>query len=240
MASKDASLAATAASTRIPSTQLQAVESDSSSGSHSLGKPSQKETLKFSDTLVLFVSWTCFAVTVIAITPRFHLAWSLRVKHQLQLIGLMLSIMNQCLKVLAPKLYIMIKSWRSKPRLQNLDAILQNSVMISNAYIAWRALLLTFTLLPIALSLAYKVFIEGSSTHDFGNHTSWYGLTAAPGLTNNAILKFRPSYMTNATLPFIMASLDPTIRPQFPQTYEFNHLVVSNTSSAFLNIPLPE
>ena len=119
-------------------------------------------------------------------------------------------------------------------------ALVVNSVMMSNAHMAWRALLLAFTLLPIALSLAYKAFIGGSSTHDFGNHTSWYGLTAAPGLTNNAILKFGPSYRTNATLPFIMASPDPTIRPQFPQTYGFNHLVVSNTSSAFLDVPLPE
>lgn len=70
------------------------------------------------------------------------------------------------------------------------------------------------------------------------NHTSWYGLTAAPGLTSYATLKFGPSYMANATLPFIMASPDPTT--QFPQTYGFNNLVISNTSSAFLDAPLPE
>ena len=238
MASEGTSSATTAASMRIPSTQTLAVKSDADRVSHSLGKPSRKQHFKISDVLILFVSWICFAIAVIAITPRLDVAWTLRVQHQLQLIGLMLSIMNQCLNILAPKLWIMVEAWRSKPKLQNLDAILRNSVMISNAHVAWRALLLIFIILPIALSLTYKAFIGGNSTHSFGNHTSWYGLTAAPGLTSNATLKFGPSYMTNATLPFIMAPPDSTT--QFPQTYGFNNLVISNTSSAFLDVPQPE
>ena len=245
MASNDKSLAATAASTRIPSAQLQAVESDSSSASHSLGKPSQKETITIADTSVLLVSWICFAVAVIAITPRFNFAWSLRLKYQLQLIGLLLSIMNLCLSTLRPKLCFMVESLRSKPRLQNFNAILQNSIIVLHAHTAWRALLLTLIVLPIALSLAYKEFIGGSSTREFRNHTNLYGLTAAPGLASNATLKFGPSYMTNATLPFLTTSLpfittSPATSPQFPQTYGFNHLVINSTSSAFLDVRLPE
>ena len=83
-------------------------------------------------------------IAVIAVTPRLDVAWTLRVQYQLQVIGLMLSIMNLCLAILAPKLCIMAEAWRSKPKLQNLDAILRNSIMTSNAHVAWRALLLFF------------------------------------------------------------------------------------------------
>ena len=239
MVSEDTSLVTTAVPMMIPLSPSQVKKSDADRVNHPLGKPSRREKFKILDMGILSISWICFTIAVIAITPRLHVAWSLRFKHQIQLIGLMLSVMNQCLRILGPKLWIMAEAWRSKPKLQNLDAILRNSFMISNAHVAWRALLLTLNILPIALSLAYKEFIGGISTHNVGNHTSWYGLTASPGLSNDGILKFGPSYMTNATLPFIMAASDPKTHPQFPQTYGFNNLVISNTSSAFLDVPLP-
>ena len=64
-------------------------------------------------------------------------------------------------------------------------------------------------------------------------------MIGAPGLTRNTVLKFGPSYMTNATLLFIMASADYQNLPPFPQTYGYNNLVISNTSSAFLDALLP-
>ena len=233
MESEDTSLATIAASMRIPSTQPQAVKSDAPD---SLGKPSRKQHFKTWDVLTLSVSWICFIIAVIAITPR--VAWTIGLKRQLQVIGLILSIMNLCLTILARKLWITVEARRSKPKLQNLDAILRNSITISNVHVAWRASLLTFIILPIALSLEYKNFIGGISTYDYGNHTSGYGLTALSGLSSNGTLKFGPTYMINATLPFIMASPAPTT--QFPQTYGFNHLVISNVSSAFLDVPLLE
>ena len=238
MASEDTSLATTAASMSKSSTRTQEVNPDLDRVSHSLGKPSRKQHFKILDVLILIVSWICFAIAVIAITPRLNVAWTLRLQHQLELIGLMLSIMNLCLRNLATKLWIMAEASRRKPKLQNIDAILRSSIVTSNVHVAWRALLLTFIILPIALSLAYKEFIGGTSTHDLQNHTVSYGLTAAPGLTSNTILKFGPSYMTNATLPFITTPPDDTA--QFPQTYGFNNLVISNTSTAFLDVPLPE
>ena len=190
------------------------------------------------DLLVVLVTWICLGIAIIAITPRLDVAWTLRLQHQLQVVGLMLSIMSQCLQVLAPKLWIMVEAWCRKPKLQNFDAILRNSIMVSNAHLVWRALLLAFILLPIGLSLAYKQFGAGHSTHVFGTHSSWYGMTGSPGLTRNTVLKFGPSYMTNATLPFIMASADSANLPSFPQPYGFINLVISNTSSAFLDAPL--
>ena len=239
-APENASLATTAASTgRLP-TQRQATKSDPYRVSHSLGIPSQKRNLNILDVLVVLVSWICLAIAVIAVTPRLDVAWTLRLKHQLQVLGLMLSIMSQCLRILAPKLWIMSEAWCRKPKLQNFDAIIRNSVLTSNAHFVWRALLLAFIILPIGLSLAYKVFVGGYSTHNLGHHTSSYGMTGAPGLTRNTVLKFGPAYITNATLPFIMASADYLNLPPFPQTYGFNNLVISNTSSAFLDAPLPD
>ena len=186
----------------------------------------------------MLASWICLAIAVIAITPRFNVAWTLRLQHQLQVLGLMLSIMSQCLRILAPKLWIMSEAWCRNPKLQNFDTIIRISVLMSNTHFVWRALLLAFIILPIGLNLAYKVFMGGYSTHNLGHHTSSYGMTGAPGLTRNTVLKFGPSYMTNAILPFIMASADYQNLPPFPQTYGFNNLVISNTSSAFLNAPL--
>lgn len=233
------SLATTAASIGRPPSPHQPAKSAVDQVSHSLGKLSRKKHLKVLDLLVVLVTWICLAIAVIAITPRLDVAWTLRLQHQLQVIGLMLSIMSQCLQILAPNLWIMVEAWCSKPKLQNFDAIFRNSIMVSNAHLIWRALLLAFIVLPIGLSLAYKVFVGGQSTHDFGNHTSWYGMTGAPGLTRNTVLRFGPSYMTNATLPFIAASADFETLPSFPQPYGFNNLVISNTSSAFLDAPLP-
>ena len=90
--------------------------------------------------------------------------------------------------------------------------------MVSSAHLFWRALIRAFILLPIELSLAYKAFVGGQSTHDFGIHTGMYGMTGAPGLTRNIVLKFGPSYMTNATIPFIMASADYETLPSFSAT----------------------
>ena len=239
-APENASLATTAASTGGPPIQHQAAKSDADRVSHSLGMPSRRRSLNILDVLVVLVSWICLAIAVIAVTPRLDVASTLRLKHQLQVLGLMLSIMSQCLRTLAPKLWIMSEAWCRKPKLQNFDAIIRNPVLTSNAHFVWRALLLTFIILPIGLSLAYKVFVGGYSTHNLGHHTSWYGITGAPGLTRNTVLKFEPSYMTNATLPFIMASADYLNLPPFPQTYGFNNLVISNTSSAFLDAPLPD
>lgn len=181
--------------------QHQPAKSDADPVSHSLGEPSRKKNLKVLDLLVVLVTWICLAIAVIAITPRLDVAWTLQLQHQLQVIGLMLSIMSQCTQIVAPKLWIMVEACSNRPKLQNFDAIFRNSIMTSNAHLVWRALLLAVILLPIGLSLSYKVFVGGHSTHDFGNHASWYGMIGAPGLTRNTVLKFGPSYMTNATHP---------------------------------------
>lgn len=66
----------------------------------------------------------------------------------------------------------------------------------------------------------------------------YYGMTAPAGLSNNAILKFGPTYMANATLPFLLVA--GTNDPIIPQAYGFNVLSLSNTSSVYLDTPMPD
>ena len=180
-----ASLATTTACVGRPPSKHQLAVLEFDRVSPSLGKPSRKKHLKILDILVVLVSWICLAVAIITITPRLDVAWTLRLQHQLQIIGLMLSIMSQCIRILAPKLWIMMEAWVGKAKLQNFDAIFRDSIMVANAHLVWRALLLAFILLPIDLSLAYKVFVGGYSTHVFGNHRSSYGTTGAPWINKN-------------------------------------------------------
>ena len=213
----------------------------------SLGNPSEKKYFKILDIFIVLVTWACFAIAVIFITPRLHLAWQVQQKRQLQIIGLMISTMSQCVQVLAPRLWIMVEACFKKPKLQNFDAILRNSVMVSQTHPLWRVLLLAFILLPIGLGLAYKQFTNGFSEREIDLPANMmFGLTAPAGLMRPEIFKFGPAYMVNATLPFLLASMEkqtstPPQSPGFskPVPYGFNVLILTNHSTAFLDIPMP-
>ena len=99
----------TASVERLPS-EHQAAALEFGRVNSSLGKPSEKKRLKILDILVVLVSWICLTVAIITITPRLDVAWTLRSQHQLQIIGLMLSIMSQCTQILAPKLWIIMEA----------------------------------------------------------------------------------------------------------------------------------
>ena len=204
-------LATTTASVGRPPSEHQSAVLEFDRVNPSLGKPSRKKHLKILDILVILVSWICLAIAVITITSRLDVAWTLRLQHQLQIIGLMLSIMSQCTQILAPKLWITMEAWLGRPKLQNFDAIFRNSIMVANANLVWRVLLLAFILLPIGLSLAYKVFVGGYSTHVFGDHRSSYGMTGAPGLTRTTVLKFGPAYMITRLCHFSRKLMDSII-----------------------------
>ena len=141
-------LATTTASVERPPSGHHLAVLEFDRASHSLGKPSEKKHLKILDIPVVLVSWICLAVAILTITPRLDIAWTLRLQHQLQIIGLMLSIMSQCTQILAPKLWIMIEAWLGSPKLQNFNAIFRNSIMVAKAHLVWRALLLAFIFLP--------------------------------------------------------------------------------------------
>ena len=99
---------------------------------------------------------------------------------------------------------------------------------------------------PIGLSLAYKEFQQGTSTiagdHSLimANHSNFYGMTGPAGLGQVGIGTVGISLMVNATIPFILASQDDgNSLPDMPQAYGFNMLLLSSTSAAFLDAPMP-
>ena len=160
--------------------------------------------------------------------------------------------MNRCFLVLAPKFFYIIEARWGKSTLQNYDAILRNSVRVSCSSHLWRVNLAVFLALPFALSLGYKepLFKGGITAMPTGNPTNvsnpYYGLAGSPGLENDypgawGAIGF--SYMSNATVPWFSATKYNTNRtplPDFPAPYGFNTLMLSNTSAAMLDLPMPD
>jgi len=189
----------------------------------------------------VLATWLCFVLAVITISPRFDVSWKLGAKRQLQVLGLMLSGMGLCTKYLTPRLLIVAESCFGESRLQNYDAFLQGSIMEADTQLGWRTLLLAFIILPIALSLAYKEFLGGFAYHDMSSTGGYYGMTAPAGLSSGGMFKFGPTYMTNATLPFLLNSMITNLSAlTMPPAYGFNVLSLSNTSSAYLDVPMPD
>ncbi len=155
--------------------------------------------------------------------------------------------MDLCRQVVAPKVFLMAEARFGKSYLQNYDAILRNTVVLSNTFYLWRLIILAFILLPTALSLAYKEFFEGISSVTLNGMGGYYGLAApgnlatAGGTSDGGIIGI--SAMVNATLPYIQAASNDSVLPPFgqlPKAYGFNMLLLSNTSTAFLDAPMPD
>ena len=129
-----------------------------SSSNTSFGILSRKKLLHATEILAVLVSIICLAAAVIVVSPSLTVAWKLGVKRQLQVIGFSLSIMNQCFRIASPKLFLIIEATIGRSVLQNYNAILRNSALISHTSWLWRTLLLFFIALLLGLSVAYKDF----------------------------------------------------------------------------------
>ncbi|KAL9044428.1 MAG: hypothetical protein Q9214_002434 [Letrouitia sp. 1 TL-2023] len=88
--------------------------------------------------------------------------------------------------------------------------------------------------------MGYKEFLGGTAHHEMSNTGGEYGMTAPDGLSNNHIFKSGPTYMTIAT-PFLLATvkINNFSAVAMPQAYGLNVLSLSNTSSAYLDTPMP-
>ena len=146
-----------------------------------------------------------------------------------------------------PKVHLMIEARYGKSNLQNYGAILRNTMFLSHTSYVWRTLLLAFIILPTGPSLAYKEFFEASSTVALKNTRGYYGLAApgtlasAGGTPRGGIIGI--SAMVNATLPFIRAAANdssPSPFLELPKAYGFNTLLLLNTSTTFLDAPMPD
>lgn len=206
------------------------------------GMRRQKKHLNRTDLLAVIVVLVCLGASVITISPRLMVAWSLGVKRQLQIIGLLISIMNLCLNVIAPKVFLMSEARYGQSHIQNYDAILRSSILLSHTGLLWRVVLLIMIVLPNGLSVAYKEFIQGSHSYTLKDTGGYYGL-AAPGQLAKAAGEVGVALMVNGTLSFVEASANdnfPLELSFLPQAYGFNLLLLSENSAAFLDAPMPD
>ena len=202
------------------------------------GEPRRKKLIEIADIVAVVVSLVLFAIAFITVSPSTSIPWKLGLTRQFQIIGLLLSAMNQCLLSLAPKIFVLVEARFGHSFLQNYDAILRNSFMRDDTSSVWRGTLSIVTIVPIALSLAYKEFSSGTSHHTIYNDTShFYGMLPTAGLEDRFV---GLTYFANSTMSFTAAIFDDPPLPSFPSAYGYNTLLLSNTSSAILDAPSPE
>ncbi|MCJ1280682.1 hypothetical protein MMC21_008512 [Puttea exsequens] len=213
-----------------------------------LGVPKEKKIFSLIDFAVVLVSLICLLAASLTLSTRTVLPTLLGRTKQTQVLGFLLSIMNQCFRVVAPKFFLLIEARYGKSILQNFDAILRNTMLRSHTSFPWRANLAFFIALPISLSLVYKdkFFTHGLGTiplaHNPTNITKpYYGMAAPPGVQTT----FTPvgmSYMANATATWFSATSGSNdFTPlSFPVSYGINTLILSNSSAAMLDTPMPE
>ncbi|CAF9923703.1 hypothetical protein IMSHALPRED_005996 [Imshaugia aleurites] len=207
-----------------------------------LGVPSQKKLLHITEILSVLASIVCLAAAIPVVSPSLGVAWKLGLKRQLQVIGFLLSIMNQCFRIVSPRLFLIMEATVGRSLLQNYDAILRNSALLSHTSSLWRMLLLFFIALPLGLSVGYKEFQQGLAAHELTNTGNYYGMTGPAGLEDSGQWTGL-SLMVNATLPFMTGPINDSMAPDntpMPIAFGFNGLLLSSTSAAFLDGPMPD
>src|SRR5690349_20332266 len=90
-----------------------------------------------------------------------YLARYLGYQNQLVVIGFALSIMSACLGYWRTYFLTLMEARFGRSTLQNYEAILQNNMYGPQADFHQRLALLAFWILPIGLSVAYKLFTIG-------------------------------------------------------------------------------
>lgn len=208
-----------------------------------LGRPQRKPLFDILDIAAVTISIASLISSICVVTPRLSLPWRLGFEGQIIVIGFLLSIMNLCMKRVVPTLFLMIEARWGRSSLQNYEAIMRNTVTLSQTHILWRTGLFILIALPLGLSVAYKRFTGGRSGAIIHNtYDSYYGLAPPPmgdfNIVNNSLY-----LMINATVPFLAASSSDDILPSFanlPMAYGFNTLLLSNTSAALLDVPVPD
>ena len=207
---------------------------------NTIGEPRRKARFDLINVLALLASFLFLVLACAIVEPRLLISWYLGFQQQLTVIGLLLTLQTQCLKRLSTKTFLLVEATFTS-RLQNYDAILTNSVIAHRANLFWRLILLSFIALPILLSAGYKQYIGGFSSHSWEGLTHSYGPTGPPGI--NIGSHQGPTIMNNITLPFLAATSDDKTAPSFsdlPRPFGFNVLLLSNTSAAALDAPVPD
>lgn len=208
-----------------------------------LGKPQHKPFLSKVDLLAVLTSLICFVFSFLVITPKLSWAWRLGLQHQLVLISFFLSVMSQNMKRIMPKILLMLEARWGRSILQNYQAILMNGSLGSHVDNIWRLVLNLLILLPIGLGVAYKQFLNGSSSIKINpNLNGYYGLNF-PSLGDFAPMNNSIYLMMNVAAEFMTASSNDLVPfPPFrlPAPFGHNLLLLNNESAAVLDIPMTQ
>jgi hypothetical protein len=192
------------------------------------------------DIAAVTISLLCLAMAVVTIVPSLPYAARLGYTRQIIIIGLLVSIMKECLKRPLKYLLLVLEERIGRSSLQNYSALLEGSPLAPNMDTSWRLILTLFIILPLALSALYKQYTGGVGTQSLPDIESYFSPTVLPGLEKVSGL----SMMANATIPYLNASAPGTEPPDFAANknvpYGYNIIVISNTSAAALDIPMPQ
>ncbi|KAF0332638.1 hypothetical protein GQ607_000654 [Colletotrichum asianum] len=210
------------------------------------GEPCRKRMFYKTDIAMAAIALACFALSILVVANS-YVSWYLGVgNHQLIVIGVLLSIMSQCLASVTPLLFLLLEAHFGKSTLQNFDGILRNKPTASKLSFAWRMVLVAMLALPIGLSVAYKTFTGGKSSiniysTDYIPNATYYGLFRPPGIISSTGL----SSNVNATESFrnvtqrAVGGTEPPL-PTFPHPYGYNLLLLNESSAASLDTPYPD
>ena len=208
------------------------------------GQAGHKPSVDLLDFLAVLISMACLVAAMCTIPPRLAVPWYLGYTSQIIVIGFLLSIMNLCLMRVSPALFTMMEARFGYSTLQNYEAILRNQPFSAEAVsFIWRTIMLFLIVLPLGLSAGYKRYTGGTARAMIPKDeipSNMYGTAALPGL-NGLGSAVGYAELINATLPFMSASQDDGSFPlSWPRPYGQNVLLLSNTSTALLDMPMPD
>ncbi|KAJ4263524.1 hypothetical protein NW762_006343 [Fusarium torreyae] len=217
-----------------------------------LGKPISRQVISHLDSLAVLVSLCCFAFAAVIINPNHPYAASLGFGNQIIILGLLIAVQTLCLQRVLPYALALVEAQYGKFTLQNIEGILRSSPVASRICLIWRIVLVALKTMPIALGIGYKQFIGGFAYSSAAGSVGSYGPIAPLGLQSKALENFRlynkrtPKHnaaFANATTPFWAATSDnvafPTALEKKPKPYGFSSILMSNTSAAAIDAPLP-
>ncbi|KAI6083992.1 hypothetical protein F4821DRAFT_243820 [Hypoxylon rubiginosum] len=215
-----------------------------------LGKPCAKDLLNFLDLGAVIASFCCLAVSICVIIPSLQWGWSLGLQGQITIVGLLLSIENQCMQRVLPTTFFIIEARWGRSTLQTYDAIIRNTCVQRKTEHRWRVVILGFICLPLGLGVAYKRFLGGISTAKIvpdinGRQYGFVPLTGgsdafaanflnAPYLFVNSTSDFFQKSASDENFPLALSAGDKAI------SYGYNLLLLGNETAAALDLPSPQ
>ncbi|OAL51404.1 hypothetical protein IQ07DRAFT_631275 [Pyrenochaeta sp. DS3sAY3a] len=214
---------------------------DDDHDAHALGQPRRKALFDTVNTFAVVTLAVCLVCAIMTVSPGANLAWKLGVKNQLIIIGFLLSVMNICTDRIQFASLLAVETRYGHSTLQNYNAILTKSIVSSHVSGYLRVALLLQLVLPLGLSLGYKQFIDGDTPRSIDQLSTGahYGIEPPP-LADYSSLTI-PSYAWLTAFSGFSAKhpakSETRLPDNLPSPYGYNVLVLSDRSTAVLDLP---